>query len=373
MTKKKIALVSNTSFYLYNFRFGLIRKLKEIGYEVITVSHEDDYTEYLKSESSFYPVRHLDRKGTNPFKDLKLLLEFLRLYKRLKIHLVINHTIKPNIYSSLACGFLKIPSVSVITGLGYVFVKGGLLRKLIEIMYRISFKFNKCVIVQNHEDLEVVSNLTDNSRIALIKGEGGINTDDFSPSVCQQEKFIQKTIFLFMGRFLKHKGIYELIEAGKRLWEERQDFEVWLLGSVDAGNPGSLREDDVESLKTLEFIKILPFAKDVRPILCKAHCLVLPSFYREGTPRTLLEAMAMEKPIITTNAPGCRDVCEDGVNGFLVKPKDVESLYLAMKRFMSLPLEDRKSMGKAGRRKVLEEFDEKIVIQKYLDLIHKIL
>lgn len=369
--RKKIIFTSNTSFSLYNFWLGIIRRAKEMNFQVIAVAPEDDYSPLLKKEFFFYPVSYLDRKGTNPFNDIKLFLEFLILYSKIKPDLVINFTIKPNVYSSLACGFLGIPSISVVTGLGYVFVKGGILQNLVSFLYRISFKKNRFVVVLNPQDLRVVSNLAEGSRVILI--QEGVNTEYFSPEICKETKVSENTIFLFSGRFLKHKGVIELIQAGKELWKERKDFEVWLLGSIDPGNPASLKEEDLNEIKKLDFVKILPFTKDVKPFICQADCIVLPSYYREGIPRTLLEAMAMEKPIITTDSPGCRETCHDGVNGYLVKPGDLESLRKAMKQFINLSTHKRKEMGKEGRKLVLENFDEKLVVEKYLRLIDQCL
>ncbi|MEM1669012.1 MAG: glycosyltransferase family 4 protein [Thermofilaceae archaeon] len=372
MAKKSIVLASNTSFSLYNFRLGLMRRLKELGYDVVCIAPVDDYTEYLKEEFSFYPLKNLDRKGKNPIKDFKLFLEFLSLYRKIKPDLVINYTIKPNIYSSVACGILKIPSISVVTGLGYVFVRGGLLEKLVRILYRISFAYNNYILVLNSYDLDIIKSLTIQTKLVLLNGEG-VNTDYFSPAICEKyEKNKGKTVFLFIGRFLKDKGIIELIEAGKLLWNERKDFEIWLLGGIDYGNPQSLREEDINNIKKYEFVKVLPFSKDVRPLICQADCVVLPS-YREGIPRSLLEAMSMAKPIITTTSPGCKDVCEDGVNGFLVEQRSVSSLKVSMERFLNLSEEDRQRMGVLGRELAVRRFDEKIIIEKYLSLIGSIL
>ncbi len=372
MAKKSIVLASNTSFSLYNFRLGLMRRLKELGYDVVCIAPVDDYTEYLKEEFSFYPLKNLDRKGKNPIKDFKLFLEFLSLYRKIKPDLVINYTIKPNIYSSVACGILKIPSISVVTGLGYVFVRGGLLEKLVRILYRISFACNNYILVLNSYDLDIIKSLTIQTKLVLLNGEG-VNTDYFSPAICEKyEKNKGKTVFLFIGRFLKDKGIIEFIEAGKLLWQERKDFEIWFVGGIDDGNPQSLREEDINNIKKYEFVKVLPFSKDVRPIICQADCVVLPS-YREGIPRSLLEAMSMAKPIITTTSPGCKDVCEDGVNGFLVEQRSISSLKVSMERFLNLSEEDRQRMGVLGRELAVRRFDEKIIIEKYLSLIGSIL
>lgn len=369
MAKKKIILTSNTSFSLYNFRFGLMKKLKEQGYEVISVAPEDEYSEYIKREFTYYSIKQLARKSTNPIKDLMLFFEFLNLYYKIKPDLVINFTIKPNIYSSLACKVLGISSISVVTGLGYVFVKGGFLEKLVRILYKISFKNNRFVVVLNSYDLEIIISLAGQSKTVLIEGEG-VNTEYFSPECCIQTHNLSKTVFLFIGRFLKDKGLIEIVEAGKKLWNKRKDFEVWLLGSIDPGNPQSLKEEDLRDFKKLDFVKILPFTKDVRPFICQADCVVLPS-YREGIPRSLLEAMAMEKPIITTESPGCKDVCIDGINGFLVAPRDTESLREALEKFMNLNIQERNQLGKKGREFILQKFDERLILEKYLKIIEK--
>ena len=367
MRRLKIVLSSNNSFSLYNFRLGLMRRLKDLGYEVIAVAPKDDYSDELVKEGfEYFEVKNLDRKGKNPFKDLRLLLEYLRLFQKIEPDLVINYTIKPNIYGGLACQILKIPYINVVPGLGYVFVKGGILAKIVKILYWISFKKSKFVVFLNSEDIKELSHILEINKVHEFPGEG-INTEYFSPSHCKE---IQRDnfIFLFVGRFLRDKGIFELISAGERLYKERKDFEIWLLGAPDEGNPESISREELERIKKLPFIKVLPFSKDVRPFLCACDCVVLPS-YREGLPRALLEAMAMEKPIITTDAPGCRSVCLDGVNGFLVKPRDVESLRDALIKMLNLGEEERRRFGKEGRRLVLEKFDERLIVSAYLELI----
>lgn len=375
MEKKKIILTSNSSYSLYNFRLGFMQTLKEKDFDVFVIAPEDEYTELLRKEFNFLPLKHLDRKGKNPLKDFMLFWEYLSYYRNLKPDSVINYTIKPNIYSSLACGVLNIPCISVITGLGYVFQKGGFLKLLVEGLYRVSFKFSKKIVLLNPNDLEELKKLLPKEKFVLIKSEG-VNVSHFSPERCKEfikERLQQKIVFLFLGRFLKAKGINELVEAGRLLWKERKDFEIWLVGNIDKGNPESLYEKDLEKIKTSEFVKILPFTKDVRPIICKSDCVVLPSYYREGIPRVLLEAMAMEKPIVTTDTPGCRETIFEEKNGFLVKPKNVESLYKAMKEFIDLPEKEREKMGKEGRKLVLKYFDEKLIIAQYMELIEEIL
>jgi len=369
--RETIVFSSNTSFNLYNFRLHLMRAFKNKGYKVIAVAPEDgEYDKLLKNEFEFYPVKHLNRKGTNPFQDIRLLLEYFNLFKKIKSDLVINFTIKPNIYGSISAGLLGIPSISVITGLGYAFIKETWLTKVIKVLYKIAFKFNKAVIFQNIDDMETLKNLCERKNY-LIKSSG-IDTEFFNPNRCVKKKN-EGFSFLFVGRLLKDKGIYELIEAFKKLKNEYLETELIIIGDVDEGNPNSLKKEELEQWVEEELITWYGFQKDVRPFYCMADCVVLPSSYREGVPRVLLEAMAMEKPIITTDAPGCRDVCIDGVNGFLVKPKDVESLYLAMKKAVEMGQEGLRKMGKKGREIVEERYEISKIVGEYVKIIENVL
>jgi glycosyltransferase involved in cell wall biosynthesis len=352
-----------------------MRALREKGFEVYAVAPYDEFSENLKKEFKYYEIKNLDRKGINPFKDLKLLKEYIDIYRKIKPDLVINFTIKPNIYSSIACGMLKIKSISVITGLGYVFVKGGVLEKIVRTLYKTAFKFNEYVMFLNQDDLDILvkKKIINSQKGILLKGEG-INTTYFSPDFCKSiEKEKNKFIFLLVARLLWDKGIGEFLEAGKKLKEKYPYTELWLLGALDRGNPSAIPEDKIIEWERENIIKYLGETNDVRPYICQSDCVVLPSYYREGVPRSLLEAMAMEKPIITTDAPGCRDVIIDNVNGFMIKAKDSISLYNAIEKMINLDTEERLKMGQEGRKLVLKEFDEKIIIGKYLKLIEEIL
>ncbi|MDM7266237.1 MAG: glycosyltransferase family 4 protein [Aquificaceae bacterium] len=355
----KVVLASNTAWSLWNFRRGLMEALEKYGYEVYTVAPEDRYSAYLLEGFKFIPLKNLDRKGTNPLKDFKLFLEYLSIYRRIKPNLVLNYTIKPNIYSSLACYFLRIKCISTITGLGYVFIENTPLTKLVSFMYKLALYHNYKVLFQNNDDMKLFleRKIVDKDKAIRIKGSG-VNTLFFNPEICKDYPKNKSFVFLMVSRLLWDKGVREYIEAGrilKRIYGEK--VEIWILGSVDKGNPSVVSEEDLKKWTEEGIVKYLGVAEDVRPYICQADCVVLPS-YREGIPRSLLEAMAMEKPIITTDSPGCRDVCADGENGFLVKPKDVESLFVAMKRMLELSEEERLRMGKRGRKMVLDEFSE---------------
>ena len=347
-----------------------MRALEEKGYEVIAVSPEDvKYSELLRREFSFFPVKNLDRKGTNPIKDLKLFFEYFLLYRKLKPDLVINFTIKPNIYGSISAGLLGIPSISVITGLGYVFIRESWLTKLVKLLYWLAFRFNRAVVFQNSEDMKTLKNLCE--RRCLLIESSGVDLKHFDPKLCKEAKKDEFT-FLFVGRLLTDKGIYELIKAFGKLKKEKPKVKLIIVGSPDEGNPNSVSKGELEKWVKEGLIEWHGFQEDVRPFYCMANCVVLPS-YREGIPRVLLEAMAMEKPIITTDAPGCKNVCVDGVNGFLVKPKDVESLYLVMKRMVDLGDEKLREFGKAGRRLAEEKYSVEKIVREYINLIEAVL
>lgn len=370
---RTIILTSNTSYSVFNFRIGLIRCLKENGHNVIVLAPYDDYSKLLEKECKYYKILNLERKGTNPIKDLKLLFEYLRYYKKLKPDTVISYTIKPNIYSAIACRILKIPTISVVTGLGYVFQRDGLLKKIVKLLYKLSLNMCYKVLVLNKDDALELEKLLCVDKIMILPSSG-INTEHFSKNFCKNilcNHFKEVNVFLYLGRFLKDKGIVELIEAGKILWKERNDFEIWLVGGIDENNPATLTSEDIDKIKMLSFVKIFPFVKDVREFICKSDVVVYPS-YREGIPRALLEAMAMEKPIITTDSVGCREVIRDGINGLIAKPKDVSSLYQAMRKFMYLDNTAKKLMGLKGREMVINMFDEKITNKHYLDLIYEL-
>ncbi|MFZ8860229.1 MAG: glycosyltransferase family 4 protein, partial [Thermocrinis sp.] len=308
-------------------------------------------------------------KGKNPIKDLKLFFEYFLLFRRLKPDLVINFTIKPNIYGSISAGLLGIPSISVITGLGYAFIRESWLTKLVKLLYWLAFRFNRAVVFQNSEDMKTLEKLCEGS--CLLIESSGVDLKHFDPELCKETKKDEFT-FLFVGRLLTDKGIYELIKAFESLKKEKPKVKLIIVGSPDEGNPNSVSKGELEKWVKEGLIEWHGFQEDVRPFYCMADCVVLPS-YREGLPRVLLEAMAMEKPIITTDAPGCRNVCVDGVNGFLVKPKDVESLYLAMKRMVELGDEKLREFGKAGRRLAEEKYSVERIVGEYINLIEAVL
>ena len=369
----KIVLSSNTSWSIYNFRLNLARTLKEKGYKVIIVSPYDKYSDKLSKEFEYYNI-FINRKGTNPIEDLKTFLMYYKIYKKVKPDIALHYTVKPNIYGTFACTLLGIKTIVSITGLGYPFTNPGLVTKIVKLLYKTALSKADIVLFQNKSDYELFirERLVDSSKCDILPGSG-VDTQFFSPLIIEKKDKIFR--FLLIARMLWDKGIGEYVEAARIIKSKYPNVEFFLMGAIDEGNPKAISQIQIEKWEKEGIIKYLGVREkeDVKKEIAKADCVVLPSYYREGIPKILLEAASMETPVITTDAPGCREVVDDGINGFLCKPKDSKDLAEKMEKMMNLPEEERIKMGKKGREKVIKCFDERIVIHKYLDAINKIL
>ena len=369
---KKIAIVANSTWNIYNFRLNLIRQFRSKGYRVIVIAPIDEYIHYL-NESHFtkhISLTHLSPQSRNPFKDILLVRELYKIYKREKPDLVLHYTIKPNIYGSIAARLAGIPCISTVTGLGYTFLNRGASTGLIKSLYRFAFQKNRKVIFHNHDDqrLFIQQKLIDETASQVIKGSG-VNTNFFRPIKPKIEE--EKFIFIFVGRLLYDKGIVEFIQAAIQVRQIIKNAECWVVGELSPKNPSNIPKKKLLQWVENRYIRYWGATKDIRLFLKKADVLVLPS-YREGMPRAVLEAMAMGKPIITSDTAGCKEAVDHDVNGYLVPVRDPLSLAEAMVNIYNLDQEDLDRMGQESRQKVLNEFDEKIINQKYLELIQEI-
>ncbi len=372
MTDKKTVIFSaNSSWNIYNFRLGAMRALRDAGHNVVAVAPRDDYTGYIEDEGfDFYELR-LDNDGTNPIKDSLSFFEYFKIYSKIKPDLIFHYTIKPCVYGGFAAGLLGLKSVSIITGLGYAFINNTIISKIACFLYRASLKHADEVWFQNSDDFGefVRLGIIDTTKKVDILPGSGVNTDKF----CELDNTNNdgKLRFLLIGRVLWDKGIGEYIEAAKSLKLLYPEAEFALLGSLDVKNPKAIQKDTVQQWVDEGIINYLGVCDDVRPYIASCDCVVLPS-YREGVPRSLLEAASMKKPIVATDVPGCKEIVVNGVNGFLCKPRDVADLAKKMEMVMSACAEKRRQMGKAGRKMAVEMFDEKIVIQKYKNILSSI-
>ncbi len=365
--KKSIAICSNTSWYIYNFRMGLITALQADGYRVVLIAPKDDYSDRLESLGCEHYDIEIDNKGTNPIEDMKLMYSFYRLYREIEPDMLLIYTIKPNIYGGIVSKMLNIPTLNVIAGLGTVFLNENISSKIARWLYKTSFRNNR-VLFENEDDcVEFLDKkLVKKEQVTLIPGSG-INTEKFQPKI-EIVKNSNNITFLLIARLIRDKGVVEYIEAIESIRAKYPTVEFKLLGSYYEGNPSAISEDEVNRWVDKGLIEYLGYTDAVLEEIQKADCIVLPS-YREGLSRVLLEGASMSKPIITTNVTGCREVVDDGVNGYLVPVKDSLSLANAMEKMIALSADERVEMGKKGRAKVIEEFDEKIVIKHYMDVI----
>lgn len=362
---KKIILNANTAFAIYNFRYNLMKILEKKEYKIICLGNKDSASELIKKNNWKFINSNLDRRGTNIFNDLKLFFFYVKIFRKEKPEYILNFTIKPNIYGTLAAKLVGIPVINNITGLGDIFDKNNLTSRIVKLLYRISFKYPKKVFFQNDDDLKVFldNKLIDKKICDRLPGSG-VDIEKFIPQ--KLEKKDNKIRFLFLGRISVKKGVRIINEVSKILTPKYPNIEFQLLGKIYTDEEGHISKDELNNWEKESNIRYLGTSKDVRNEIKQADCIIFPSFYREGVPRSLIEAAAMEKPILTTNNVGCRDIVKDNYNGYLAKSNDVESMVEIVEKFLSLTEEKRNILGKNGRKKVIAEFDEKIVINKYL-------
>jgi len=340
------------------------------GYEVIFICPYDKYSENIKENFKYINI-DVDARGVNPFKDLKTIYEYYTIYKKLKPDIVLQYTIKPNIYGTMVASILKIPTINNIAGLGALFIKQNIFTKLAKFLYKISQAKATKVFFQNKDDFEMFKNegLVRDEKCDVLPGSG-VDVDKFTPV---EKKHDGVFIFLLASRMLWEKGIQEFVDAAKIIRAKHKNVEFQLLGPLDTVSSIAISKEQMDIWTTDGCVEYLGSSDDVRLEISKADCIVLPSFYREGTPRILLESASMEKPIITTDNVGCRDVVDDAINGYLCRVRDSQDLAEKMEVMLFLSEDDRSSMGVAGRIKMINEFDEKIVIDKYLSVVKSVL
>ena len=374
MDKVRIAIVANAAFTILNFRFELIELLVAEGIKVLVVcpatcglmEGRDIAAEFSKMGVEFHPV-DMVRSGTNPIKDLGYLRRLYQLFKKESPDYVLNYTIKPTIYSSIAARMAGATVCSNITGIGYALtsraLKGKLVSTFVVSLYRLALRFNRSVFFQNPDDMGffIEKGLVCAERAVVLNGSG-INTDVFR----RKRVFPAHCSFIFVGRLLRDKGIFEFIGAAKKFSAIYPSVRFSVVGQLD-DNPESLSKNELRKLSDGGVIDYLGAVSDVRPLLEQHQVLVLPS-YREGTPRSVLEAMSLSMPIITTDAPGCRETVVDGENGYLAAVQDENSLFLCMKKmFENQHL--LKDMGRKSRQIALKKYDVTAVNQLILSTL----
>ncbi|MBS1507074.1 MAG: glycosyltransferase family 4 protein [Bacteroidetes bacterium] len=365
----KIAIVLNTSWNIYNFRMNFVKALIADGNEVHTIAPHDDYTQFLTEAGCIHHDLKMDSRGANPARDFLLIFELLSVYRKVKPDIILHYTIKPNVYGSLAAAILRIPTINNVCGLGTIFLKKSLVSDIAIGLYKLAFRFPKKVFFQNPDDrnLFVGKKLIKEENTDLLPGSG-IDLNRFSPADFSRN---QKFTFLLVSRLITDKGVHEFIDAIKMLKAKGINAHFQVLGAKDPYHKRGIKVETINEWIESGTIEYLGTAKDVRPFIGKADCIVLPS-YREGTPRTLLEAASIAKPIITTDVPGCHQVVTHGHNGLLCRIKDADDLADKMMAMANFDDGTLQKMGANGRKKAESEFSDSIVINKYLTAIHSL-
>jgi len=364
--KMHVVISCNTSWNLFNFRRGLIAQLLASGNSVTILAPKDDFSVRLHDMGCRFIDFPMDNKGTHIGKDFLLLLKYIKTISSLKPDCILNYTIKPVIYGGMAARILRVPYITTVTGLGTAFLTGLWLTRMVEKLYRISQCSAEKIFFQNRDDRDMFLSrrLVEQDRTGLIAGSG-INLEYFKPKPKSPDRSMT---FLLIGRLLWDKGIGEYIEAAKKIKETFPETKFQLLGFLGVKNRTAISREEIDAWVSENIVEYLGDSEDVRPYIANADCIVLPS-YREGLPRTLLEAASMARPIIATDVPGCRDVIDDGETGFLCRVKDADDLAASIQKMILVTDGQRVKMGMLGRQKVVNTFDEKIVIDKYMQTI----
>lgn len=369
---KTIIITSNTSWYLYNFRKNTILSLIDNGYNVIALAPKDEYSSKLEELGATFVHINIDQGGTNPVKDLNTFYEFYKIYSKHKASVTLNFTPKNNIYGTLAAKLNGVKVINNIAGLGMVFINDSMTAKLAKLLYKVSQSKADKIFFQNEDDraLFLEHKLAAVEITDRLPGSG-VDLTRFTLQPAEGDGVVR---FLLIARMLYDKGIGHYVESARELKAKYGDkVEFQLLGFVGVNNPSAVTESEMQAWVDEGIVNYLGVSDSVEKDIAKVDCMVLPSFYREGVPKSLLEAGAMGKPIVTTDNVGCRETVDDGVNGYLCDLRSTESLAEKLDLMIQMSHEQRLEMGRQSRLKIEREFDEKIVIQKYLDAIEEVL
>ncbi|MEH6908508.1 glycosyltransferase family 4 protein [Neobacillus drentensis] len=360
----KILVLANFGMGLYNFRKELLEDLINKQNEVYISLPNDEYVPKLVSLGCQFVETTLERRGTNPMKDIKLLLHYIKIIKRMKPDVVLTYTIKPNVYGGIACRITKTPYITNITGLGTSIENKDIIQKITLRLYKVGLKKASCLFFQNETNLKffIDKNMV-KSKARLVPGSG-VNLAQHPLE--EYPDGDEKNRFLFIGRIMKAKGIEELLRAAEIVKNKYPNTQFDLIGSCE--------EDYHQQLAELNKSGIINYhgqQDDVHSFIKKSHATVLPS-YHEGTANVLLESASSGRVVLASRVPGCKETFDEDVSGFGFEVKSVDSLVETIIKFIKLPYGQKKAMGMAGRKKMENEYDRKIVINAYIDEINNL-
>lgn len=362
-----ILMTVNAAWNIWNFRRPLVEALSADGHKITVLAPPDGSVADLEQIGCRFIPLEMSVKGLNPSQDLGLQRRLKRIFQDERPDAILSFTIKNNIFGAWAARLAGIPFVPNVTGLGTAFLSGGLLQIIAEQLYRRAFNKLPIVFFQNQDDRDLFLDrkLVRADQARLLPGSG-IDLFHFAPVGMLPAD--APPVFLMIARLLRDKGVLEFVEAARQVKASHPEVRFQLLGATGSENRTAIDTATVEGWVAEGVVEYLGTAGDVRPAIAAAACVVLPS-YREGAPRTLIEAASMARPIITTDVPGCRAVVDPDVSGFLCDVRSADSLAMAMRRFLALSPEDRAEMGQAGRAKMEREFDQALVVAAYREAL----
>ncbi|MBQ9296171.1 MAG: glycosyltransferase family 4 protein [Paludibacteraceae bacterium] len=368
--KGKIAFVGNSARTMMNFRMGVMKALTEDNYEVVMIAPQDCDMSPLQGSGIRFIAIKIDCKGMNPWRDIHLILDLKNIYRSEHFDFIFHFTIKAVIYGSMAAALCHIKHISVVTGLGYTFIKRNWLFLISRALHRVALRKAEAVWFLNQDDCDcfVSLKIVPSKKVHVIHGEG-VDTSFFATDKPLPEPFT----FIYIGRMLRYKGVELFVRAAEILRKEYPRVRWQLLGPLDNDDLDCITAGEIEEWVQHGFVEYLGVAKDVRPYIEQASCAVLPSYFREGVPRSLLESASMERIILTTNSVGCKEVVQNGVNGLVCEMNSLDSLVEAMRKIVEMPSSQLQQMGQNGRKYVLHLFDEKIIIAEYQKALQKYL
>lgn len=368
-----ITLSANTSWYLFNFRASTIRALVAAGYRVVCLSPPDDYGPRMPSLGCEWQPLPMDNAGTHPGRDLALLGRFLRHYRHYRPAVAFHFTIKNNVYGTWAARALGVAAVNNVSGLGTAFIRPGPVAALVRWLYRLSQPLAHRVFCQNAEDFELLHHrrLVPANRLQLLPGSG-VDLQRFHPRLRVGRAAGAPLRLLYAGRMLADKGLHELMDAVDRINAQGVRCELSLCGFAGAENVSAIGEPQLQQWGQRPGVRWLGPSDDMPRVYAQADAVVLPS-YREGMPRSLLEAAAMGLPAVATDVPGCRHIVTHGVNGLLCQARSADALFVALEELLAMSDAEREALGAVGRTHVEAEFDEQLVVKAALDVVDEAL
>ena len=363
----RILILTNHQSGLFRFRKELLERFVSDGNEVYVSVPDGEFTNELQAIGlTVVPNECLDRRGTNPVKDLRLISYYKNVIEDFNPDVVLTYTIKPNVYGGYICGKMHVPYIANVTGLGTSIENKGIMQSVILWLYRIGLRKAQKVFFQNSDNLRFMlgKRIVREEATGLLPGSG-VNTEEHGYETYPSSD--EKIVFTTIGRIMKDKGIFEILDAAHVVKKDHPNVIFRLIGDFDEADLRKSVEEAVED-GTIEYY---PFQKNIKPFIAESHAIIHAS-YHEGMSNVLLEAASSGRPVLATNVPGCIETFDSGISGIAFEPRNTSSLVNAIKKFMDMEHYAKEQMGKAGHEKVLKEFDREIVIDKYVNEIRKI-